>query len=251
MSKTVEQLNDELDTKIPRDVISERDGGGGRKLSYLEGFYVIDRLNKVFGNLNWHNEITDVRAITNKTAKGEFPAYLVKVRLAIRGADGTLTIKEGYGYGSDKSTQNSHELAMKEAVTDALKVAAKNLGMSMGLALYDKTQENVDDGETKGEVEVKPERRDSPVRVSLPKAQTEDKPPALSVNRGAAETGPAAEGKILELVQRYIKVARAQKKSDQTKAYFSKVGVESADDINKLTEEQLTAAKTFLEELTK
>ena len=35
----------------------------------------------------------------------------------------------------------------KEAVTDALKRAAKNLGMSMGLALYDKEQVNVDDGE--------------------------------------------------------------------------------------------------------
>jgi hypothetical protein len=32
-------------------------------------------------------------------------------------------------------------------VTDAVKRCAKNLGMSLGLALYDKSQENVDDGE--------------------------------------------------------------------------------------------------------
>jgi recombination DNA repair RAD52 pathway protein len=34
---------------------------------------------------------------------------------------------------------------VKEAVTDGIKRCAKNLGMSMGLALYDKTQENVDE----------------------------------------------------------------------------------------------------------
>lgn len=144
MIKTLEQVEVELDQKIPRDVVSLRDGGGGRKLSYLEGHYVIDRLNKVFGHLNWAKEIVDVREVKNETPRGTFPAYLVKVRLTVF-VEGRATIKEGYGYGADKSSQNAHELAIKEAVTDALKVAAKDLGMSMGLALYDKTQENVED----------------------------------------------------------------------------------------------------------
>lgn len=149
MSKTIEQIEQELDQKIPRDVVSLRDGGGGRKLSYLEGHYVIDRLNKVFGHLNWAKEILDVKEVVNTTTKGAFPAYLVKVRLSVFFTDSNqiqrAVIKEGYGYGADKSGQNAHELAIKEAVTDGLKVAAKDLGMSMGLALYDKTQENVED----------------------------------------------------------------------------------------------------------
>lgn len=149
MAKTIEQIEQELDQKIPRDVVSLRDGGGGRKLSYLEGHYVIDRLNKVFGHLNWAKEILDVKEVINTTSKGTFPAYLVKVRLSVFFTDSNqiprAVIKEGYGYGADKSGQNAHELAIKEAVTDGLKVAAKDLGMSMGLALYDKTQENVED----------------------------------------------------------------------------------------------------------
>jgi len=149
MSKTLEQIELELDAKIPRSVVRDRDGGGGRRLSYLEGHYVIDRLNKVFGPLGWSKEIADVRQVVSITPKGEFPAYLVKVRLNIHATPGSsYNTKEAYGYGADKSGQNAHELAIKEAVTDALKVAAKDLGMSLGLALYDKTQENVDDNET-------------------------------------------------------------------------------------------------------
>lgn len=148
MSKTLEQVEQELDAKIPRSAVRERDGGGGRKLSYLEGHYVIDRLNKIFGPLGWSKEIAEIKEVVSKTPRGEFPAYLVKVILSIHGKDNYRNVvKEAYGYGADKSGQNAHELAMKEAVTDALKVAAKDLGMSLGLALYDKTQENVDDNE--------------------------------------------------------------------------------------------------------
>lgn len=154
--KTIEQIESELNESIPRDQISQRSGGGGKSLSYLEGWLVIDRLNKVFGPLNWDKEIVEIKELTG----GKFPAYLAKVRLTVRppitsGEDNKKIYswdrycqKEAYGYGSDKSANNPHELAIKEAVTDALKVAAKDLGMSMGLALYDKTQEFVEDAPT-------------------------------------------------------------------------------------------------------
>lgn len=146
MSRTKIEIDSMLDEKIPRSVVSERDGGGGRKLSYLEGWYVIDRLNRIFGPTGWSKNILEIREVVNKTPRGEFPAYLVKLALTIHN-EGYPIVKEAYGYGSDKSPQNAHELAIKEAVTDALKVAAKDLGMSLGLALYDKTQEFVDDEE--------------------------------------------------------------------------------------------------------
>lgn len=171
------EISAQLDEKIPRDVVSLRDGGGGRKLSYLEGHYVIDRLNKVFGHLNWAKEITDVRLVSNVTNRGEFPAYLVKVRLTVFVMNRAM-VKEGYGYGSDKSSQNAHELAIKEAVTDALKVAAKDLGMSMGLALYDKTQENVEDDKPKAAEVTKP------VEV---KAKSSDKESLVASVKKAAE----------------------------------------------------------------
>lgn len=214
MNKTLEELGLELDQKIPRDVVSLRDGGGGRKLSYLEGHYVIDRLNKVFGHINWSKEIIDVRQVSNTITKTnyktlgssthEYPAYLVKVRLTVGFAtpDGQFktATKEGYGYGSDKSSQNAHELAIKEAVTDALKVAAKDLGMSMGLALYDKTQENVDDGD---------EERIEPIkRVEKPEVR-DDKGTSGTSQAGIDAATPA---KLEEAIKQYVKVAVAQKR---------------------------------------
>lgn len=151
MSKTIEQIRQELDSNIPRDVISERDAGfGGKKLSYLEGWYVIDRLNKVFGQGNWSYSLGDLI----KTFEGEvngrnYVSYIAKVQLSLavpNSTDITVFTDVGFGDGQDKSNPGkAHELAVKEAVTDGIKRCAKSLGMSMGLALYDKTQEFVDD----------------------------------------------------------------------------------------------------------
>lgn len=163
-NKNYETLVQELDSKIPRDVISERDGGGGRKLSYLEGWYVIDRLNKVVGQGNWSYETEEMRLVREGTIKDKYgndvhtAHYIAKVTLNARLSPGVedrslysgwSTFSDyGYGDGSDKNNPGkAHELAVKEAVTDAVKRCAKNLGMSLGLALYDKTQENVAEAE--------------------------------------------------------------------------------------------------------
>ncbi len=144
-----------LDEKIPRDVISKRDGGGGRQLDYLETWYVIDRLNKVFGNLGWTQETVFIGEITGLDIQK--PTYMAKVRITVFREDdkgnvtGSSVTHEGVGYGNDKGAQNPHELGMKEAESDALKRAAMKFGLSMGLALYDRSQENVDEG-----TEVKP-----------------------------------------------------------------------------------------------
>lgn len=139
------EINKKLDEPIPREVISSRDAAGGKQLSYLESWYVIDRLNQVLGNLNWSNEILDLTLLTGT----DFPAYRATVRLLVVTLEGRVIAKDGIGFGSDKfKSKTPHELAMKEAVSDALKVAAKNLGRSLGLALYDKTQEFVTDVKT-------------------------------------------------------------------------------------------------------
>lgn len=153
-----QRIRQELDAKIPRDVVKQRDGGGGRSLSYLEGHYVINRLNEVLGQGNWEYDTEEMRLvyegkITNNYGKQIFTChYVSKVRLAVFGLNdedvryGRSFSDYGYGDGTDKSNPGkAHELAVKEAVTDAIKRCAKNLGMSMGLALYSKDQENVTD----------------------------------------------------------------------------------------------------------
>jgi len=168
--KTQEQLQKELDSPIPRDCVEERDGGGGRKLSFLPGWYIIDRLNKVFGQGNWQYAAEDPKLVHSGVIQDRYGKdvhtvhYTAKVRLEVKFPKVPKTeLKEdrdhyysyanwtsfedvGYGDGSDKMNPGkAHELAVKEAVTDALKRCAKSLGMSMGLALYDKTQEHVVD----------------------------------------------------------------------------------------------------------
>jgi DNA recombination protein Rad52 len=147
MIKSPIDVASQLDEKIPRDAVSSRSAGGGKALSYLESWYVIDRLNKVFGNLGWDSETTEMVLVSKPDEK---PAYRAKVRITaiVKVDDGAYmkVTKEGTGWGSDKSNLNPHEMACKEAESDALKRAAMKFGMSLGLALYDKSQENVDDG---------------------------------------------------------------------------------------------------------
>ena len=165
------EIKKELETPIPRDRVAKRQAGGGRTLDYLEGWYVIDRLNKVFGNGNWGYSIAEgyPKVVHEGEINGKHRvSYIAKVVLEVNFQRPTVpdserlysrhTIYEDVGFGNGMDAVDpgkAHELATKEAVTDALKRCAKNLGMSMGLALYDKSQENVDDGETAAPVAVK------------------------------------------------------------------------------------------------
>lgn len=154
-----DQIIQKLNEKIPEAVISERDAGNGRKLDYLEGWYVIDRLNKVFGQGNWAYDTADMREVFRGEVNGKFvTSYVAKITLYVN-IDGVTTSFTDYGYGDGQDPRNpgkAHELAVKEAVTDGIKRCAKNLGPSMGLALYDKSRENV---ETTEGTESKPKSR--------------------------------------------------------------------------------------------
>lgn len=146
MNKTIDQVVFKADEKIPREEVSVREGGGGKKLSYLESHYVIARMNAVFGTMGWDAETVEMRQVNKETDK---PAYVSKVRISaiVKTEDGGYmkVVKEGYGFGADKSALNPHEMAVKEAESDAFKRAARQFGMSLGLALYSKEQENVED----------------------------------------------------------------------------------------------------------
>lgn len=143
--KTYDQIASVLDENIPRDVIAQRDAGGGKRLDYLEAWYVIDRLNSVFGNLGWDFETVFCHEIAGQ----EKPTYhaQVRIRAMVPTLDGHYinVTREGSGYGRDKSGLNPHEMAIKEAESDALKRAAMKFGRSMGLALYDKSKEYIDE----------------------------------------------------------------------------------------------------------
>lgn len=143
---TYKEIVDQLNAKIPSEDVSERQGGPGFKLSYLEGWYVIDLLNQILGVGNWGYD-SELTLVHSGETNGKYSShYLAKVTFTYKLPDHhpySFT-DVGYGDGSDRNPGKSHELAAKEAITDGLKRCAKNLGMRLGLALYDKSKENVE-----------------------------------------------------------------------------------------------------------
>ena len=222
-----------LDAKIPKDAVSQRDGGG-KKLSYLETYYVIDRMNQVFGHLNWSNETLELRQLTTEGK----PSYLARVRVSVE-VNGKYVFKDGVGFGSDKSGLNPHEMAAKEAESDAFKRAAKNFGISMGLGLYEKTGEYVDEGEAPA-VAAKGPAKSAPI----------GKAPAPVAAQGASEAvpvSPPANRKELEdMITQMSKVVLAKKTKTLTeiKKYLTDTYGES--DKTKLTDEQAKGAYAWL-----
>ena len=136
-----------LNADLPRSAVSTR-SQAGVELSYVQGWWVIDRLNTILGVGRWQYDASDTREVSREVDdKGRCRvSYSARCRLSVTIAGCTVTIADvGHGHGTDRSVGHAVESAEKEAATDALKRCAKSLGRHLGLALYDRTQEHVVD----------------------------------------------------------------------------------------------------------
>lgn len=139
--KQIEQLSAKLD----KSNVKERTQAG-RKLSYVEGWHAIAEANRIFGYDAWTRETLDLRMVSERErqvgqGQGFGVTYIAKVRVIV---DGVAREGVGAGHGIDRDLGLAHESAVKEAETDAMKRALMTFGNPFGLALYDKTQENVE-----------------------------------------------------------------------------------------------------------
>ena len=127
-----------LNANIPQDVVKQRKQAG-ISLDYLEGWYVIQKLNEIVGHDAWHQtiEVLDRQKGLDSKSRDTYEV-IIKCRLEVRIED-QIIIREDVGFGNGLGL----ELAYKEACTDAFKRAARTLGYSMGLALYDKEKSKV------------------------------------------------------------------------------------------------------------
>lgn len=119
----------------------------GPKGDYIEGWHAMAEANRIFGFDGWSYNITECtcvhqgpREIGQAKKPGFGVTYTAKVSVNVSGV-----IREdfGAGHGYDVDCGLAHESAIKEAVTDALKRALRSFGNPFGLALYDKSRENV------------------------------------------------------------------------------------------------------------
>jgi DNA recombination protein Rad52 len=133
-----------LSAKLDGDNVSKRQGAGRMMLSYIESHHAIREANRIFGFDGWSSETVDLRCIVENP--GEI-TYLARVRITVY-AGSRVLVREGVGagHGKEQNIGQAHEKASKEAESDAQKRALRHFGDQFGLALYDKTQANVTNG---------------------------------------------------------------------------------------------------------
>lgn len=154
MTGFTEQQIADLTAPLARAAVKSRKQAG-REVSYLEGWHAIAEANRIFGFDGWDRETVECRCVSEKPciigAGGQYEkpgfrvAYVGKVRVTVRAGDRVI-VREGTGYGSgiDQDVGEAHESAAKECETDALKRCLMTFGNPFGLALYDKTQAEVE-----------------------------------------------------------------------------------------------------------
>lgn len=120
----------------------------GKFGSYVDGFHIVTEANRIFGHDGWSYAITKidlcsrVEATDSKGAPQVRVGYFCTVRAEAGGVarEGAAV---GTGMAKPENEADAHESAVKEAETDALKRALRSFGHTFGLALYDKSDTNV------------------------------------------------------------------------------------------------------------
>jgi len=129
----------ELDKPLSEAHVIGATGGNGPKGDYIEGWHAISEANRIFGYGGWSYQIDQMQLVDKGANKNGTPfvQYVATITVLV-GEVSRQDVGYGSGYGQD-----AHEGATKEAATDALKRALRSFGNQFGLALYDKTRENV------------------------------------------------------------------------------------------------------------
>lgn len=124
-----------IKVETPPIFIQTRKGKGGKSFRYVEGGYVIARLNEVFSPLGWDFEVLKEEVVNYDKPRGtngnEIGEVWLRGRLLIKDPTGTISIgKTQYGTKpryNDVPTGDS----LKAAATDCLKKCASMLGIAL------------------------------------------------------------------------------------------------------------------------
>jgi|TARA_R110000765_G_scaffold174844_3_gene279471 hypothetical protein len=120
--------------------------GGRNGLKYVEAWYCIDQMNKIFGFGAWNHEIYTLTEVARVCISGEGREARYNVTFLSESIVrvGNATYRDtGTGHGLNQPLGDAIESASKEAVSDSMKRTMRHLGYQFGLALYDKEFANV------------------------------------------------------------------------------------------------------------
>ncbi len=150
-----DEISKELTRKLDPAHVVKPKGDYGPKGDYLEGWHVINEANRIFGFGGWSYTINLTRdaLVEGKDSRGN-PQWQAAYTCICTLTVGNATRQDvGFGSGFAKTIGDAIEGATKEAATDALKRALRTFGNPFGLALYDKSRENVGETPTDAEIE--------------------------------------------------------------------------------------------------
>lgn len=136
----------ELEKKLdPRHVKPPKQFGP--KGDYIESWHAIAEANRIFGFFEWSATNVEMACVAEKPRKigkeqkdGWGVTYICTRQIEV---GGVVRQGSGAGHGYDLDLGAAHESAIKEAESDAEKRALRTFGNPFGLALYDKSRENV------------------------------------------------------------------------------------------------------------
>ena len=133
-----------LQSELSADRIKVRDKAN-IKLSYLEGFDIIDTANNIFGFGGWAYTISSLEQVSQEVNSNQnvVVCYKVIVKVDVYDIDHSTMISRqdvGFGTGVARNLADAHENSAKEAVTDALKRSLRSFGNQFGNSLYDKSK---------------------------------------------------------------------------------------------------------------
>ena len=139
-----DQQTKALQSELSQDRIKVRDKAN-IKLSYLEGFDIIDTANNIFGYGNWAYTISSLEQVSQEVNANQnvVICYKAIVKVDVYDIDHNTMISRqdvGFGTGVARSLADAHENSAKEAVTDALKRSLRSFGNQFGNSLYDKSK---------------------------------------------------------------------------------------------------------------
>ena len=131
--KQIEELQKPLD---PSRVL-RRVGFRGQQLEYLPVHDIIETANRIFGYGGWQREIRRLEKVYEDETDGVYSVgYLCEYRIRVGDV-----VHEDVGFGSSANQPDpaqAHEMAVKAAVSDALKRCFRAFGDQFGLSLYRK-----------------------------------------------------------------------------------------------------------------
>ena len=139
-----DQQTKALQSELSSDRIKVRDKAN-IKLSYLEGFDIIDTANNIFGYGNWAYTISSLEQVSQEVNANQnvVVCYKAIVKVDVYDIDHSTMISRqdvGFGTGVARNLADAHENSAKEAVTDALKRSLRRFGNQFGNSLYDKSK---------------------------------------------------------------------------------------------------------------